>query len=52
MKQHKEKLTILAELLLEKEVIFKNDLEKIFGTRPFDEIEIEKDKNISPVEKV
>ncbi len=33
---HKEKLTVLAKLLLEKEVIFKDDLEKIFGKRPFD----------------
>jgi cell division protease FtsH len=36
LSKHKEKLTTLAELLLEKEVIFKDDLEKIFGTRPFD----------------
>tara|TARA_R110000822_G_scaffold7440_4_gene30402 strand:- start:717 stop:2708 length:1992 start_codon:yes stop_codon:yes gene_type:complete len=35
---NKEKLTILAELLLEKEVIFKDDLEKVFGKRPFDEV--------------
>ena len=34
--KHKEKLTTLAELLLKKEVIFKDDLEKIFGKRPFD----------------
>ena len=34
--EHKEKLTTLAELLLKKEVIFKDDLEKIFGKRPFD----------------
>ncbi|MEZ7916516.1 MAG: ATP-dependent zinc metalloprotease FtsH, partial [Polaribacter sp.] len=36
---NKEKLTILAKLLLEKEVIFKDDLEKVFGKRPFDEVE-------------
>ena len=35
--KNKEKLTILAELLLEKEVIFKDDLQEIFGKRPFDE---------------
>jgi cell division protease FtsH len=35
---NKEKLTKLAELLLEKEVIFKEDLEKIFGKRTYDEI--------------
>lgn len=33
--QNKDKLTELAELLLEKEVIFKDDLVKIFGDRPF-----------------
>ncbi len=33
--EHKDKLTELAELLLEKEVIFKDDLEKIFGKRAF-----------------
>ncbi len=35
LENNKEKLTTLAELLLEKEVIFKDDLEKIFGKRPF-----------------
>jgi cell division protease FtsH len=35
---NKEKLTVLAQLLLEKEVIFKDDIQKIFGKRPFDEI--------------
>ncbi len=33
--QHKEGLRQLAELLLEKEVIFAEDLERIFGKRPF-----------------
>lgn len=33
----KDKLKQLAELLLEKEVIFKEDLESIFGKRPWDE---------------
>lgn len=36
LEQHKEKLITLAELLLEKEVIFKDDLLKIFGERPFE----------------
>ena len=36
---NKEKLTVLAEKLLEKEVIFKEDLEEIFGKRPFDKPE-------------
>ncbi len=37
LEKNKEKLTTLAELLLEKEVIFKDDLVKIFGKRPFEE---------------
>ncbi|MBC31588.1 MAG: peptidase M41 [Muricauda sp.] len=36
LEDNKDKLTELAERLLEKEVIFKDDLEKIFGKRPFD----------------
>ncbi len=35
LSDNKDKLTELAELLLEKEVIFKDDLEKIFGKRAF-----------------
>lgn len=37
--KNKEKLKALAELLLEKEVIFKDDLQEIFGKRPFGELE-------------
>ncbi len=37
LETNKEKLTALAEKLLEKEVIFKEDLEDIFGKRTFDE---------------
>jgi len=42
--ENKDKLIILAEVLLEKEVIFKKDLEVIFGKRPFavEEIEVKK----------
>lgn len=36
---NKDKLTELAERLLDKEVIFKDDLEKIFGRRPFEKEE-------------
>ena len=35
LNENKDKLTALATKLLEKEVIFKEDLEKIFGDRPF-----------------
>lgn len=37
--ENKQKLTQLAEKLLEKEVIFRDDLETIFGKRPFDKEE-------------
>ena len=42
--ERKEELTKLAELLLEKEVIFKEDVENIFGKRPveFDVERVEK----------
>lgn len=40
LKDNKDKLTELADRLLEKEVIFKDDLEKIFGKRPFEKEEI------------
>lgn len=36
LSKNKDKLTELAQRLLEKEVIFKDDLEKIFGKRPFE----------------
>ena len=35
LEENKDKLTELAEVLLEKEVIFKDNLEKIFGKRTF-----------------
>lgn len=35
LEEHKDKLTELATELLEKEVIFKESLERIFGPRPF-----------------
>jgi len=38
--KNKHLLTLLAEKLLEKEVIFKEDLETIFGKRPFDKEEL------------
>ena len=41
LSENKEKLTKLAEALLEKEVIFKEDLEVIFGKRPGSETEEE-----------
>ena len=44
LRKHKKKLTQLAEHLLEKEVIFKDDLVTIFGKRPFEKEEIDEDK--------
>ena len=48
VKDNEDKLTILAERLLEKEVLFKDDLLNILGERPFDkkdeEVEVEKEK--------
>ncbi len=44
LKEHKDKLTVLAEKLLEKEVIFQDDLEVIFGKRPHEIKLIEEDK--------
>jgi cell division protease FtsH len=35
LKENKDKLLQLADILIEKEVIFKDDLETIFGSRPF-----------------
>ena len=40
LEDNKDKLTELANVLLEKEVIFKDNLEKIFGKRGFDKEEI------------
>ena len=37
LRANQDKLTTLAELLLEREVIFKEDLENIFGKRPHEE---------------
>src|SRR5690554_5107699 len=40
LEENKDKLTELANVLLEKEVIFKDNLEKIFGERPFEKPEV------------
>lgn len=48
LEENKEKLTTLAHLLLEKEVIFKDDLLKIFGERPFEK----KNEEDEPKEEV
>lgn len=41
LEENKDKLIELADILIEKEVIFKDDLEKIFGQRPFQSSEPE-----------
>ncbi|WP_136479943.1 ATP-dependent zinc metalloprotease FtsH [Cognatitamlana onchidii] len=47
LEANKDKLTELAEVLLEKEVIFKDNLEKIFGKRAF-----EKEEVVNPNEEI
>ena len=49
LKENKDKLMTLAELLLEKEVIFKDDLEKIFGKRPHELSDVETIEEASEV---
>ena len=44
--EHREKLVQLGDLLLEKEVIFREDLERIFGERPFPDPETSKEKEL------
>lgn len=36
LQENRDKLTQLADILIEREVIFKDDLEAIFGNRPFE----------------
>lgn len=43
--KHKDKLSQLAEILLDKEVIFKDDLERIFGKRPFEKDRLDEERN-------
>ncbi len=50
LNDNKEKLGELADRLLEKEVIFKDDLEKIFGKRPFQK-EVEEVKEVKKEEE-
>jgi ATP-dependent metalloprotease FtsH len=45
LEENKTKLDSLAKRLLEKEVIFKEDLEEIFGKRPYDEHKVEENNN-------
>ena len=45
LKKNKKKLIELAEVLLTKEVIFKDNLEEIFGKRPFDKEEPKETKS-------
>src|SRR5690606_32870999 len=49
LEKNKDKLSKLAESLLQKEVIFKEDLEEIFGRRPFDKAELASDAKASTI---
>lgn len=46
--KHKSQLDQLAQSLLEKEVIFKEDLELIFGKRPFEDERVLDEKKVVP----
>jgi len=46
LEENKDKLIALANVLIEKEVIFKDDIEKIFGKRPFDKKEEEENQTL------
>ena len=50
IKNNKEKLIILAEKLLEKEVLFRDDLELIFGKSKFED-ELKEEKKVSKKKK-
>lgn len=41
LEENKDKLNKLADILIEKEVIFKDDLEEIFGKRPHEKSDLE-----------
>jgi len=45
LENHKDKLEELANKLLEKEVIFKDDLVQIFGKRPFEKEEVKQEES-------
>ena len=47
LNKHKDKLTELATVLLDKEVIFKDNLQKIFGDRPYSKLETNAIKDAS-----
>ncbi|MDE7149221.1 MAG: AAA family ATPase, partial [Bacteroidales bacterium] len=44
--EHKDKLDRLAQVLIDKEVMFRDDVEAIFGKRPFEEETAESDKAV------
>ncbi|HEY4539279.1 MAG TPA: ATP-dependent zinc metalloprotease FtsH [Faecalibacter sp.] len=52
LRANRDKLDLLAQKLIDKEVIFKEDLEEIFGPRPFSSDALLKEEpTIEPVEK-
>ena len=50
LKKHEDKLHQLANKLLETEVIFKEDLEVIFGKRPFEKEVVKKEEEAKKTE--
>ena len=49
LETNKEKLVQLADILIEKEVIFKDDLENIFGKRPFEKETVATPENTTEI---
>ncbi|NRA93483.1 MAG: ATP-dependent zinc metalloprotease FtsH, partial [Psychroserpens sp.] len=52
LEENKDKLSELAEVLLEKEVIFKDNLEKIFGKRPFEKPKLDEKNEVTKDEEI
>ena len=53
LKDNREKLDALAQILVEREVIFREDVEAIYGPRPWDaETEIKKDETETKKEEI
>jgi cell division protease FtsH len=48
LKDKRKELDALAKLLLEKEVLFKDDLEALIGKRPYDKPELGSSENPTP----
>ncbi len=50
--EKREAVEVLAKELLEKEVLFKDDLERLIGKRPYDKTEVKEDTKTATTESV